>query len=102
MFGNALCTMGCPLKERAFIPDVDDEHAVRCNRQAPADRAYNLGGKTAVIGIRRNMVALVLSRLDRAIPSRVHFGSWEQLADGEPVHLRMWLCENEKPHCEYF
>jgi hypothetical protein len=25
--------MWCPLRERAFIPGVDNEHAVRCNRQ---------------------------------------------------------------------
>ena len=29
--------------------------------KAPADRAYNLGGKTAVIGIRWNMLALVMA-----------------------------------------
>lgn len=40
--------MWCRLKEQAFIPGVDDEHAVRCNRQRAGERAYNLGGKTAV------------------------------------------------------
>ena len=71
MFGNALCAialsiMWCPLiRSEMSTPFVAID-------KAPADRAYNLGGKTAVIGT-KEYGGLVIAAGPCDTPSAVSF-----------------------------